>query len=198
MTAVQLVAKYETGAEPGADRDEDEVFDAARDTSPAFAERGQVDVVLERDRQAEPVRKLSSEVTVLQTGDVHRELDRRPLHGARHSEHRGVDEPLLDAARVEQRCRQLLDRVERGRGGGLRELEVVPRAQFPAHVAHRAADEARAEVEAQNERRLRRRLVEPCPVARPVASVLRLAHEPGLEERLERERDRRLRNAHAA
>ena len=67
-----------------------------------------------------------------------------------------------------------------------------------AQVAHRTAQEARTEVEAQDERRLRHRLEEDGAVARPARLVRRLAHEPGLEQRLERERDGRLRDADPA
>ena len=45
--AVQLAAQHEPGAEAGADREEDEVVDAAGDAPPLLAERGEVDVVLD-------------------------------------------------------------------------------------------------------------------------------------------------------
>ena len=46
--------EHEPGAEARADREEREVVDAARDAEPLLAERGEVDVVLERDGQPEP------------------------------------------------------------------------------------------------------------------------------------------------
>ena len=113
--AVQLAAQHEPGAEAGADRDEDEVVDAARDAAPLLAERGEVDVVLDRHRQSEPLRELAREAVALEPGHVRRERDARrlALDGARHAEHDAVDRARLDAAaasneRVEQR-----DRVER-------------------------------------------------------------------------------------
>src|SRR5207247_6557044 len=94
-------------------------------------------------------RRVATEVAVLEPGDVHRELDApvRAVDRAGHAEHDAVDELARDVARLEQRPYERRDRVERGVGGGHGELDVLARAQLAAHVADRAADEARAEVE---------------------------------------------------
>src|SRR6185369_17499601 len=55
MAALELAAEHEPGAEPGADREEHEVVDAAGDPEPPFAERSEIDVVLDRDGSAEPL-----------------------------------------------------------------------------------------------------------------------------------------------
>ena len=65
-------------------------------------------------------------------------------------------------------------------------------------VADRASQEAGAEVEAEDQRRLGDRLEVDRAVAGPLRPVLGLADEAGLHERLQRERDRRLRDAGAA
>ena len=66
---------------------------------------------------------------------------------------------------------------------------------WPTQVADRPAHEARAQVEPEHERRLRNRLEVDGAVARPVRPRARLAHEPRVEQRLQRERDGRLRDA---
>ena len=58
--------QHEPGAEAGADREEDEVVDAARDAPPLLAEGGEVDVVLDRQRQREPRSQIGAEVAVLE------------------------------------------------------------------------------------------------------------------------------------
>ena len=84
--------------------------------------------------------------------------------------------------------------VERALRVGAVELDVLARADPPAEIADGAAEEARPEVEAEHERGLGHRL----EVGRAVAGAARrlgaLADEPGLEERAQRERDRRLGN----
>ena len=53
--------KDDSGAEPGTDRDEREVVDAAGDSSPPLADRREVDVVLERDRMRAALLGLAAE-----------------------------------------------------------------------------------------------------------------------------------------
>ena len=54
MPALQLAAQHEPRTEAGSDREEHEVVDSARNTVPALAERGEVDVVLDRHSHAQP------------------------------------------------------------------------------------------------------------------------------------------------
>ena len=77
---------------------------------------------------------------------------------------------------------------------GALELDVLARADRPAEVADRTAQKPRAEIEAEDERRLRNRLEVDGAVARPARSIGALSHEPGLHQRAERERDGRLRD----
>ena len=51
---VELAAEHEPGAHARADRQEEEVVDAACDALPLLPERGEVDVVLEPHREPEP------------------------------------------------------------------------------------------------------------------------------------------------
>ena len=78
------------------------------------------------------------------------------------------------------------------------ELDVVAGTDCTLEVAERPAEEAGAEVEAEDERRLRHRLEVDGAVARPVGIRLRLAHELVLEQGLEGDRDRRLRDPGSA
>src|SRR5581483_9258116 len=66
VAAVQRTLDDEPGAEAGADRDEDEVVDAARHASPLLAECGQVDVVVQEDRDPEPLLELAPEAKALE------------------------------------------------------------------------------------------------------------------------------------
>ena len=91
-----------------------------------------------------------------------------------------------------------LDRGERRLALRAGELDVLPDADVAGEVADCAAGEARAEVEAEHERGVGDGLEEDGAEARAVRVVLGLAHEPGLEQRLQRERDGRLRDPDAA
>jgi hypothetical protein len=104
VPAVELAAQDEPGAEPRADRQEDEVVDAARDATPPFAERREVDVVLDRDRHVDPRRELVAEAVALEARDILRQRDlSRGVDGARHAEHDAVDELRCGVRGREQR-----------------------------------------------------------------------------------------------
>ncbi len=75
------------------------------------------------------------------------------------------------------------------------ELDVLARPHLAAEVADRAAEEASAEIEAEDERSFRNEVEEDGAVGWPPRVRLGLLHEPRLEERLQRERDRRLGDA---
>ena len=76
-------------------------------------------------------------------------------------------------------------------------VDVLTRADLPGQIADGAAHEARAEVETEHDRGFGHRLEVDGAVARAVGALSRLADEVGLEQRLEDERDRRLRDARA-
>src|SRR5262249_49968841 len=105
VAAVQLAAQDEAGSEAGADREEDEVVDAARDPTPALAERGEVDAVLDRDRRPDARGELAVEVLVLEAGHVLCERDPAGcgVDRAGHAEDDAVDEVVARARRAEQR-----------------------------------------------------------------------------------------------
>ena len=196
---VELAAKHDPGPHAGADREEDEVVHAPRHTQPPLAERGQVDVVLERDREPEAGFELGLEGPPLEPGHVGGELE-RPVRGARHSGHAdddAVDQLAGQVRRRHESVAKLGHRRERALRVGALELDVMARADRPAEVADRTAQKPRAEIEAEDERRLRNRLEVDGAVARPARSIGALSHEPGLHQRAERERDGRLRDPRA-
>ena len=75
MTAVQFAVQHEARTHARADREEDEIVDASGHAQPAFAQGGQVDVVLERHRHAEAVAQLAAERPALEIVDVRRQVD---------------------------------------------------------------------------------------------------------------------------
>jgi hypothetical protein len=81
-----------------------------------------------------------------------------------------------------QRVAQAGDRLEDGARVDDRHLDVVSRAGHAAQVAERAAQEARADVDAEHERGLGDRLEEHRAVAGAVGIVHGLADEAGLEQ----------------
>ena len=192
---MEVAAQDEADTKTRSDRQEHEVVDAAGDALPLLAERRQVDVVLERDGEAEPALEVGSELTALEIREV-RQMDPTALgvDDARHSDHRAVDEVGVEPGRGLQRGVQGGDRVDRGLRSVCREFDVLPRSHRAGEIAHGATDEPRAEVEPEHEGCLRDRLEEDRPVARTTRIVARLAHETGLEQRLQRERHGRLRD----
>ena len=194
--AVQLAAEDDPGAHAGPDGQEDEVVDAARNTLPLLAEGRQVDVVLERHRQAERLFELGAEGAAFQSrhvlGQVHDAAVR--IGHARDADDDAVDELRVELRRREQRRAQPLAGLDRLGGVGDLQLDVLPRADDAVQIAERAAHEAGAEVEAQHERRLRHRLEVNRAVAGSVGATLGLAHEPAIDERLQRQGDGRLRD----
>jgi hypothetical protein len=179
------------------DREEDEVVHTARDAEPPLAERRQVDVVLERDREPEALLELRLEQPPLEPGHVGGEL-KRPVRGARHARHAhdgAVDPVGGEISGCHEGISELGDRVQRPFRVGTLELDVLPGADRPVEVADRAAQEPGTEVEPEDERRLRDRLEVDGAVARSARRLRALADETGLYERPERERDRRLRDS---
>src|SRR5262249_35992622 len=68
--AMDLAVEHDAGTEARTDREEDEVVDPARDTEPMLAERREVDVVVERDRQLEAFRELVAQRPSLEAREV--------------------------------------------------------------------------------------------------------------------------------
>ena len=197
---MELAPKDEAGAEAGTDREEDEVLHPARDSLPALADRGQVDVVLDGDGEPEPVANVVTPVPPLEAGDIRREPELAGVRvdDARDADHRTVDQLGGEPAGLGERVSEDADRLDRRVGVGSVELDVLARPHLAAEVADRAAQEAGAEVEAEDERSFRNEVEEDGAVGGPPRVRLGLLHEPRLEERLQRERDRRLGDAGAA
>ena len=166
--AVELAPEHEPGAEAGADREEHEVVDPARDPAPVLADGGEVDVVLDVTGSPSRVASVVAEVAALEARDVRREpeLAGRRRRRRRDADDRAVDQLARRARTIGERVAQRADRLERRVGVGAVELDVLARADLAAQVADRAAQEARAEVEAEDERRLRNGLEEDGAVAR--------------------------------
>ena len=198
--AVQLAAEDEPGAEPGADREEDEVLHSPRDPLPALADRGQVDVVLDRHRQAEPIADVVAPVPPFEAGDVRRqpELTGVRIDDAGDADNRTVDQLGREPAGLGERVSEDADRLDRGVCVRSVELDVLAGAHVAAQVADRAAEEAGAEVETEDERGFGDEVEEDGAVGRPARVGLGLLHESRVEQRLQRERDGRLRDAGAA
>jgi hypothetical protein len=162
--------------------------------------RREVDVVLDRDGEPEPLAQVAGPVAPLEAGDVRRQ--REPpgvgVDDAGNADH-GAVEPLgREAARRAQHPKEPGDRVDRALGVGAVELDVLARPDLAAQVTDRAAEKVRADVEAEDEPGFRHDVEERRAVRRASRLRLRLAHEARVQERLERERDGRLRDPDAA
>ena len=148
-----------------------------------------------------PRRSSSSraERRALEAGDARRERDARCSGRRRRGRRRRRRRARSSRrpGRVDQRVAQLDDRVEHALRVVAVDLDVEARANVAAEVADRAAQEPAADVETEHERGLGNGLEEDRAVARAVRSRSRLADEAGVDERLERERDGRLRDAGA-
>ena len=131
--AVELAAEDESDAETGADREEDEVVDAARHAVPLLAEGGEVNVVLERDRQAETLLELGAGARPSSPGKLRGRREpsgrRRRRRGRRRPR---VDELRRGARRGDERVAQRGDGVDRRPRLGGGELDVLARADRAA------------------------------------------------------------------
>ena len=169
-----------------------------RDAPPLLPERGEVDVVLEPTREPEPLlelvregraprgrRRSSRARSCAARGRRRRARRRRRRSGARRRA------PVASTSASPQ----LRDLRRATRAASAPSISTSRRARTsPREVADRAAQEAAAEVEPERERRLGDRLEEDRAVARAGRLLGGLADEAGVDERLERERDGRLRD----
>jgi hypothetical protein len=197
---VKLAPEHEARPHARPDREEGEVVDAPGDSLPALADRGEVDVVLEPHGKLEGSAQRFCENRALEVGDVRRESNRPVgrVDGTGNADDDAVDELPSESGHIDERVDELRDRLQRGRRMRAVQLDVLPRANAPGQVADRAANETRAEVDPEDQRRLRNGLEEDRSVARAVAVRRRLADEARVEKRLQGERDRRLRDPGAA
>src|SRR5207342_3543419 len=138
---------------------------------------------LEHDRQVESLAQLLGEPHALEARYVLGEANDavRALDDAGHTGQHAVDQSPLETRGLDQPGAQLLDRLERGRRAAVDELDVLPGPHPAAEIADRPAQEARAEVEAEHERRLEDRLEVDRPVARSRWAVLGLADQTGAD-----------------
>ena len=104
-------------------------------------------------------------------------------------------EMAAEPARLDERVAERGSRGQRFVHVGRAELDVLSCPDLPGEVADGAAQEARAEVEAEHERGLRHGFEVDGAVARALRRRAGLADEPGIEERLQRQRDGRLRDS---
>ena len=91
---MELSAEHEPEARAGADREEREVVDPSGNAGPALADRREIDVVVERHRNPEPLAQLDPERTMLEPRDVRRRQPKRlgcGLDDARDPEDNSVD-----------------------------------------------------------------------------------------------------------
>ena len=172
----------------------------AADAARVLAERREVDVVLDRHRQPEAPLELRADGHALEAvGVLGQPHAAGPLlDDARDADHDGVDAVGRQAADGDEPVAHPGDGVEHLAGAGAVELDVLARADRAAEVRQRAAQEPRADVDAEDERGLRDGLEEHGPVAAAGPRLLGLADEPGVQQRLQRDRHRRLRDPRAA
>ena len=182
--AVQLSAQHEPGAHAGADREEQEVVDAARDAAPLLAERRQVDVVLEPNRQRRGVGAArSANVASLEPGHVRRRARRDASSGVddtRHADDRAVDPSsarppvAVDELFAERRRRRRASTRGRSPTNGTSwRARTCPRGRRARARRNRAPMSS-----AEHERRLGHRLEEDGAVVR-AAGVGRRSRERG-------------------
>jgi len=146
--------------------------------------------------QPEPRLEGVRERRALEPRDVRREGDRAPLRvdDAGNADDDAVQEPVVQAGRLDERRPELGDLGEDARGVGMLDLDIEAGPDVAAEVADRTAEEATADVEPERERRLGDGLEEDRPVPRAARPLGGLADEPRVEERPERERHGRLRD----
>src|SRR5213078_4673636 len=136
--AVELAAEDDACAHARADREEDEIVDATRNSLPLLTERGEVDVVLQRDRQAEGALQLARECSAFETGDGELDvLTRADLPGQ-----------IADGAAHEARAEV---ETEHDRGFGHR-LEVDGAVARAVGAVSRLTDEVGLEQRLEDER----------------------------------------------
>ena len=162
------------------------------DAGPTLAESREVDVVLERHGEAEAFAQVVPESPPFEPFDVGREPQpaRARLHDSRHADHRAVDEVAVEPARLEEGIPKPSCGSQRLAHVGRAQLQVLARPYLARQVADGPAQKARAEVEAEHERGLGHGFEVDRAVARALRRRAGLAHEPGIEERLQRERHR--------
>jgi hypothetical protein len=180
---MQLAAEDEARTEAGPDGQERKVVDPARNAAPTLADRGEVDVVLEDDRDTEAAPEPGPEVAAFEPRHVGREAECAGLDvdDAWDAHDDTVDQVGRPTARVEERGAKVDDRVERPRCIGAAELDVLAGPDLAPQVAERTTQEARPDVQPEHERGVRNRLEVHGAVARPSRVVRRLAHQPGIE-----------------
>ena len=198
---MKLSAEHQPHAHARADGEEREVVDPLRDTGPVLADRREVHVVLERHVDAQPLAKLAAEGPAFEPGDVRRRQLQRAFLCVDHA--RNAENDTIDALDRKMRGRnqglvQAADRLQRPVCVSAAQLDVLTRTHLTGEVADSSAQEPRTEVQAEHVRRVRDRLEEDGPVARPSGGVGGLPDEPRVEQRLEGQRDGRLRDVRAA
>ena len=194
LAQLQLTAEDEAHAHPRADGEEGEVAGSPGDALPGLAERSQVDVVDERDLEAEALAQVAAEIDSLEAAVMGQMESPRLVDDPRDADDCTAD-PLPRAARgLDQRDADGLDCIERSVRIRAGQLHVLPDADLAAQITNCSASEARPEIQPEHERGVGNRLEEHRAETRAVRVVLGLADEPGLEQRLERQRDGRLRD----
>jgi len=181
---VKATVEHHGRAQTAAHEEKAEVRNPARRAVVQLGEGGEVDVVLDSNRDAELLLELRAQVDVFEPRKVGRRDpavawrdDRRDPY------HRAGDQLWGEPARLQQRSDDAAegpDPLVRRAG----DRHVLPCSQVAGQVTDRDAEEARSEIDAEHERGLGVRLVIDGAVVRPVGVVRGLAHEAVVEERL--------------
>ena len=156
VPAVELAPQDDPRPHTRPDGQEREVVDSAGNAAPALPERGEVDVVLERDGQAQPLLELGVEWPILEPRHVLGEVDPPGvgLDDTGDPDHDAVDQLLRELRGLHERGAERGDRLDRRLGVGRGQLDVLACANLAGEIAGGPAQEVRAEVEAEHERRV--------------------------------------------
>ena len=170
----------------------------SRHPEPPFTEGGEVDVVLERHALAEPFREIGRVPTAVEAGNVRARGRTMPVACSTTPGMPTTVSSINSGERPAARTRASRNStigVERAFCVDPAVLDVLSRANRAGEIAERAAEEPRAEIDPEDERSLGDGLEVDGAVARAGGGGRGLAHEPGAEQRLEGQRDGRLRDA---
>ena len=163
--AMELAPEDEPGAEARPDREEDEVLHPARDPVPPLADGREVDVVLDRDGETQPVANVVTPGRPSRPGTF--VASRSWPVSASTTPGTPTTAPSISCAESPHdsasESRSTPIGLDRSVGVGSVELDVLARPHVAAQVADRAAQEAGADVEAEDERGLRDRSKKTAP-----------------------------------
>ena len=194
---MQMATQHEPHADPGPDVQVHEVRDVLADAPPALADGGQVHIVLEADVRAELELQRLDEPLAPPARQVVGERD-LPARGLEHAGAPHDREGHLAPADPGFRCepvRDVADLPDQGVGAARSRRLVAAGEDVTGDIGDRGAQVAPADVDAHDPPRARVQLVQDGRRALAAGGAPGLADQARPGERLERLRDRGLRQA---